>query len=474
MKITDLNFDCLEKVFIYLSLSDLTNVSDSNKYLKNCAEIIFVSRYKRHFFRLFVGSETSIGREYRNIIAENRLNCYDRLGYTDLKCIELHSLKDCLKVLRCFGHLISKLSITIHHFRLTNHSFDETYLRIPKIYRWKVIEEKQLVRIASARVYTYASKYCSGSLNEIVIDDCIKGNINYLRKSFLNVERVHIQGLRMKGDWLNRFPKMQYLEIDLKNIFTSIGQLAHWPWDYCGLTSFEHHFPNLKHLKLCPIHIGGGEISENLFAQIYRLLRLNPQLQILEVPLIGHRELLRAISEGLPHLQYLTFNHTYMHYLDYNGDRDIYRMKNVKKFVFQYFLRCSLPDLLFTFDKLEEFHFFPYHEFRDLQRIFYSFVKRHTSIRKFVTVLASDFDRHYDEEEIIQMVLRIVEALPNLKEIGLGCKNFTHSCAAKIIERCNILNRYRFWCDPMEPYHRNILRLHPNEKIGVEWWFYTE
>lgn len=42
------------------------------------------------------------------------------------------------------------------------------------------IEEKQLVRIASARIYTYVSKYCAESLNEITIDDMVKGNLNHL------------------------------------------------------------------------------------------------------------------------------------------------------------------------------------------------------------------------------------------------------------------------------------------------------
>lgn len=470
MKITDLNFDCLEKVFIYLNLRDLTNVSDSNKYLKNCAEIIFVSRYKKHFLKLFVGSETSIGLKYRNIIAENRPNYHGRLGYTDLKCIEIHSLMDCFKVLRCFGHLIPKLSITTHHFR-TNSRWDKARDRLPKLNARKVIKENQLARIASARVYTYVSKYCTGSLNEIVIDDCVKGNINYLRKPFFNVERVHIQGFRMKGDWLNRlFPKMQYLEIDLNNIFNSICRRYHCNFD---CTDIEHHFPNLKHFKFCPKGTAGGEIFEEKLAQIHRFISLNPQLQTLEVPFIGHRELLRAISESLPHLQYLNFNITYFHYINYNGVVDMYRIKNVKKFVFQYFFRNDFqPELLFTFDKLEEFHFYRYlciYNSDDVQKL-YSFVKRHPSIRKFVTVYYGPVE----EEDIIQMVLGIVKSLPNLKEVRFGCENFTHSCATKIIERCERIKRYR--CDPLEPYHGKLTRaiFERIRTIHNEWCFYIE
>lgn len=46
MKIDDINIDCLEHVFNYLSLMDLINVADANKYLRRAAALVFACRSK--------------------------------------------------------------------------------------------------------------------------------------------------------------------------------------------------------------------------------------------------------------------------------------------------------------------------------------------------------------------------------------------------------------------------------------------
>lgn len=102
--------------------------------------------------------------------------------------------------------------------------------------------------------------------------------------------------------------------------------------------------------------------------------------------------------------------------------------------------------------------------------IFYSFANRHPYIQKFVSII----DSYEEEEEIVRMVLRILRALPLVREFGLGCKNFTHSCAIKIVNQCEKLERYRFWRDTIGRYHLPIgpkARYHPPH---VEWWFYTQ
>lgn len=44
-KLTDLNVDCLEQVFLYLSLKDLLNIVHANKQLKPAAELVFARKF---------------------------------------------------------------------------------------------------------------------------------------------------------------------------------------------------------------------------------------------------------------------------------------------------------------------------------------------------------------------------------------------------------------------------------------------
>lgn len=44
-KISDVNDDCLEKIFMELDLKDLLSVADSSKKLKTAAEMAFKSKY---------------------------------------------------------------------------------------------------------------------------------------------------------------------------------------------------------------------------------------------------------------------------------------------------------------------------------------------------------------------------------------------------------------------------------------------
>lgn len=45
MKITDLNFDCLETILEYLHFIDLMNVADSTKRLNEAAVLVFARKY---------------------------------------------------------------------------------------------------------------------------------------------------------------------------------------------------------------------------------------------------------------------------------------------------------------------------------------------------------------------------------------------------------------------------------------------
>lgn len=94
VNITDINKDCLEPIFKQLDLSDLLNVADSNQFLMSAARLAFVSKYGKTMLYM----NATLSRQYRSI----DYNCEQ---------ISIYDFQTCLKVLRCFGKSITKLTI---------------------------------------------------------------------------------------------------------------------------------------------------------------------------------------------------------------------------------------------------------------------------------------------------------------------------------------------------------------------------
>lgn len=146
LKLTDINIDCLEKIFSNLNLRDLLNVADSNKSLKQAVDLVYSRRFgpKTIFFRvIFKLSRDSIEMSHQKI--------------------EFNDLRTALQLIRCFGHLISKLEY--------DHSID-TY---PK---------------HRNEVDRYINEYCANSLSELQFFTTSKDVFERLEKPFLNVKTV--------------------------------------------------------------------------------------------------------------------------------------------------------------------------------------------------------------------------------------------------------------------------------------------
>lgn len=86
MKITDLNYDCLEKVFRNLDLDNLIKIADSNKTLAEAACTYFRLKYGQKHFWIYAN--------------ENSIPPDDRPS--------VFGLKKSLQLLRCFGCEISQ------------------------------------------------------------------------------------------------------------------------------------------------------------------------------------------------------------------------------------------------------------------------------------------------------------------------------------------------------------------------------
>lgn len=190
LKLDDLNIDCLGRIFMFLELNDLLNIADSNKYLKQTADVVFVSKYGR-----------------KNL----SLHCIC-IPYKPRDWILVKELKSCLQLLRCFGKSISKLL-------LCSDSHNSTYVRLFK------------------HIVGYCEEYCAEFLTDITIVNGEKV-MKLFQKPFPNVTAVRIDRTTLEKKLLNElFPKMESLS------FTNTR----------GFKVSDHvvdHFPCLKHLRM--------------------------------------------------------------------------------------------------------------------------------------------------------------------------------------------------------------------------------
>ncbi|XP_055306315.1 uncharacterized protein LOC129570649 [Sitodiplosis mosellana] len=234
-KLTDVNVDCLEHIFKNLSLIDLLNVADSNKQLKPAADLVFASRYGKQW--IFILSR------YKSILI------FERNMYPPTVQIP-RSFR--LKLLRCFGHLITKLDIT---------------------------HDKHMD--------AYVNEYCAESLVEIKFQRCKASTLDDLKKPFTQVKTLCFDSCKL-GSKLSEldkwFPKVRRLE------FTDRNETA-------------VHFPHLQHLTLSlPID------TNNRLNNLSELLRL--YLNTRSLSIIGYFEFkyLQSVSEHLQHLERLDIN----------------------------------------------------------------------------------------------------------------------------------------------------------------------
>lgn len=114
-KIIDINQFCLELIFIHLSLGDLINVSDANKYLRFATYMPFIRNY--------AGKSVSIDRSG---IKEYKSDMRHPLVLD--KTIIIVNLKTIFQMIRCFGGKITE--IKFDYFPRFNNNKFENYHRI--------------------------------------------------------------------------------------------------------------------------------------------------------------------------------------------------------------------------------------------------------------------------------------------------------------------------------------------------------
>lgn len=160
-RLTDVNDDCLERIFLYLNLDDLLNIVHTNKQLKNAADLAFSRKYDGTKSKIFVDS----------------FHFSIELNGNPVRLISLHNP---YRLLRSFGHLLSNL--VVH----------------------------------TQKVVSYVNEYCFESATEISFYKMSKADFNGLQKLFANVEVLSLISciLGSKVMQLNsRFPKIRMLKL---------------------------------------------------------------------------------------------------------------------------------------------------------------------------------------------------------------------------------------------------------------------
>lgn len=291
---TDIDNLCLEKLLKYLNLFDLLNIADTNKRLKEVAELVF--RHK-HCKKIDLDISTFL----------KSLGLY-QCEFWNEDQNKACSLKATLQFIRCFGHLFTKFEI-----RYTNSCSK------------------------SGIISRYVYKFCSESLVKIKFDGIKESDFDDIDRPFSRVEDVEFCDCRIGKNLsqLHRwFPKMRRLNLICSELAEPIYIVT--------------HFPYLENLIL-----SGYSEAKNV-RNIAVALRLNPQLKRLELgPFFEDAKFLQYISIHLQNLESMKISWN----LDsiYNLKNTEIAFKNVKEFTLCLYGKSPLPTLPFSFEQLEGF-----------------------------------------------------------------------------------------------------------------------
>lgn len=230
MKIVDLNDDCLRKIFGYLNLESLLNVSITNKWLKPAAADVFRRKY---------GKKEVLLNECDDFHPNMTGDAYE-IRSPQERCtnVAIYGLKASLLYLRYFGASIENL--TIDYYKSTS--------------------------IRYGFVHQYVNRFCRKSLTSMSFMRLPSVSIHYFEKPFNNVRSVVVRDsdlgeqLISCGKW---FPKMNRLKLTNVRLTDDFDPM-----------SFQH----LKHLCVCSDEQVGLKIAD-----IPQLLQLNRRLRSLEI-----------------------------------------------------------------------------------------------------------------------------------------------------------------------------------------------
>lgn len=229
-KIVDLNDDCLRKVFGYLNLESLLNISRTSKWLKPAAADVFKRKY---------GKREIVINECDDFHPNMSGDAYKIRSPKERNTnVAIYGLKASLLYLRYFGVSIEKL--TIDYYKSTS--------------------------IRYGFVHQYISRFCRKSLICVSFMRVPSVSIHNFEKPFKNVCSLIVRDsdlgkqLSLCGKWFSKMNRLKLTNVRLTDDFDPM--------------SFQH----LRQLCVCSDEQVGLKMTD-----IPQLLHLNRRLRSLEI-----------------------------------------------------------------------------------------------------------------------------------------------------------------------------------------------
>lgn len=265
-KITDLNVECLQHILGQLDFRDFLNAANSTKKLREAAVKIYTAQYGDKFVKYNDNAMKTTGLE---------------TDVTDTT-IEINESRTCLKMMRGFGAVITKLTLNFNGIGLRR-----------------------------SRAITKAlNDYCKQSLIKLEWHNCPENAIMDASQKFINLKSLQIVsgyvGVEM-GKIGHYFPKLKRLE--LSDVEVSDRKCI------------EHTFHSIVYLKL---KIESQKKMDFLKSNVKAALNLNPQLKSFSLTYGCDVKLLNYINDKLPLLESLEIQNPRKKFFDTDEDKIVF------------------------------------------------------------------------------------------------------------------------------------------------------
>lgn len=222
--LTNIHYDCLERIFDFQTLDGLLNVAQTCNRLHIAANAKLRDDFHVKRVELYL----------------YRPDDWQQGVFWHPDCVYITNWKHCLPFLRCFGKRITKLLVD-----------------------YNGVSEAQCNHIDQ-----YISEYCGDTLTSIVFIGKRAISIEKFQKPFKNVESASISDAKLKNqlsqfvDWL---PNLRRLELHEVELLTGNG-----------MADIQVVFPHLEHLVLTvALDSSKGQLT---YGQAMHLLNANRQL----------------------------------------------------------------------------------------------------------------------------------------------------------------------------------------------------
>lgn len=379
MNLTDLNDDCLENIFKYLSLLDLLNIATSDDRFSGASCWALKRKLRGRMVKI---DSTNI-----SITGEQTDYIFDDVYYAN------HSVLMVMRFFKYFGKLITKLNV-------------DYKLKCGEFYRGFQQE-----------VESGILNYCTKTLRKLSIKNMQRtfDVLNDIRKPFEMLYSLTIHGgyLKNVGQFNKWFPELRSLAL----LFNYHGK-----GNCIGV-----HFPKLEKLNLRELDFNQYYLNCFNLSDIEQAIRMNPQLRDLSVRATDAEleyGFCKFVDKHLPRLEHIELTSDF----DELKNEESKVIKNIKKLTTE-----RVPKLTFT--QLEELRLF--HIENGVEAIEFAEQNEHL-IKLIITIDDMSTFRLKSED-----ITRFIRSVPKLTELTLDWDLITTDGVVQLLKDCKSLRKFR-------------------------------